>query len=172
MFCGERLIQITAWLAFAAWFVALAMNRGARSTRVERLSSFIGLSGSVLMLVHVSFAFDIRHDWSHAAAVVETARQTEELMGVNWGVGVWWNYVFSIIWMSDGLWRVVQPPSYESRPRWLSRMIHFFLAFMWFNATVLFGSREIQIAGVGVFGWLVICLWTERRRRLRTKSVR
>ena len=32
------------------------------------------------------------HDWSHAAALEHTANQTQDVVGVHWGGGLYFNY--------------------------------------------------------------------------------
>ena len=166
MSTAEWLTRIAAWLAFAMWFIVVMQS----PSRGGRAVSLLWLGGSVAMFVHVLLAFQYYHQWSHTDAVVETARQTRELTGVNWGGGVWLNYLFSLVWMSDGLWRLVLPLSYAGRPIWLNQGGHAFLAFMWFNATVVFGSPAIQLAGIVAFGWLAVVMWRrlffQRNRRV------
>ncbi len=164
---GEWLTRSTAWLAFAAWFAALALARH-RATPNRSPADLIWLAGAVLMLVHTALAFHIYHDWSHTAAVVETARQTRELTGLNWGGGVWLNYMFAAVWLGDALWRLASPASHARRPRWLAVVTHGFLAFIWFNATVVFGSWPMRAAGAFAFIWLATTLrrpGTARKQR-------
>jgi hypothetical protein len=159
MSSGEWLTRITAWLAFALWIVAVAQMQCGGPTKRERGVGFIWLAGSVVMLIHVALAFQFHHQWSHEAAIIETARQTAEVTGMNWGGGVWLNYLFATVWLSDACWRVARPNSYMSRARWSGAGIHMFLTFIWFNATVVFGSRAMQIVGAAAFGWLAIQAW-------------
>ena len=58
----------------------------------------------VLLFVHVGFAFDGFHHWSHRAACEDTARQTKELVGWNWGGGLFINYIMLLVWLADVLW--------------------------------------------------------------------
>ncbi len=159
MSSGEWLTRITAWLAFALWFITFLQMQHVGRTGPGRGGKFVWLAGSAVMLIHVALAFQFHHQWSHEAAIVETARQTAEVTGMNWGGGVWLNYLFTAVWLSDACWRVFCPNSYPSRARWFGAGVHVFLAFIWFNATVVFGSRAMQIVGVAAFGWLVVQWW-------------
>lgn len=170
---GEALTRITAWLAFAAWFMALAVNPGRRATARAVLTTALWFAGSLIMLAHTALAFHFAHQWSHAAAVVDTARQTRELTGIDWGGGVWLNYLFAALWLADASWRTFGVESHTHRPRWLAITTHAFLAFIWFNATVVFGSWPMRVAGIGVFA--ILCRgqcydhWS-RRRKIRVQS--
>lgn len=94
--------------------------------------------GCALYLAHVVAAFQYAYHWSHTIAVQETARQTEALFGLNWGGGIWFNYVFTIIWTTDALWWLVAPKSRAARPDWLNTTIHSYLAWMFVNGTIVF----------------------------------
>jgi hypothetical protein len=106
------------------------------------------------MLVHTALAFQVHHQWSHAVAEADTGRQTQVLTGIDWGGGIWLNYLLVTVWIADALWNLAAPGSYTRRPRWIAYALHGFLVFMWFNATVVFGSWPMRIVGVAAFGWL------------------
>ena len=67
--------------------------------------------------IHVLSAFHFYHGWSHQAAVDDTARQTGELLGWRFGEGLYFSYLFLILWGVDALVRWRSPQ--EFRPRWL-----------------------------------------------------
>lgn len=160
---GEWWTRFTAWLAFAAWFTSLALPREPVTGAPTRgPASILWLFGGLVMVVHVVLAFQVYHAWSHANAVTETAHQTRELTGIDWGGGVWLNYFFSFVWLGDAAWRLVAPRAHAIRPPWLAVLTHAFLAFIWFNATVVFGSWPMRVAGVLVFAALG---WKRWRRR-------
>ena len=99
-----------------------------------------------------------------------TAKQTFEITGVETGIGLYFNYFFTLTWLCDLLWLKLANQSYENRPRWLSHTIHGFMAFMWFNATVIFGSPIGQLIGGIAFLGLGI-LWVNRQK-IMGRSVR
>ena len=83
-----------------------------------------------LYLAHICLAFDQRYAWSHAIAYAETARQTRELFGLDWGGGIYFNYLFTLLWPIDLVW-------------WrgpFSAGIHAFMLFMFLNGVVVFGK--------------------------------
>jgi hypothetical protein len=97
-------------------------------------------AGLTAYLAHVAAAFTFHHQWSHQAAYRETARQTGELFGVPSGAGLYFNYLFTAVWLADVVWLWVRADSYRARPRWISIAVHSFMAFMFFNATIVFAS--------------------------------
>jgi len=164
MTSGEWLTRITAALAFVAWFAALSLKPRPGAKVSDRGVARIWLAGSLIMLAHTGLAFHFYHGWSHAAAVVDTARQTRELTGLNWGGGVWLNYLFAAVWLGDALWGLASPASHTRRPRWLAVTTHAFLMFIWFNATVVFGSWLMRLVGIAVFVTLAVQFKRKRSR--------
>jgi hypothetical protein len=109
---GELLTRWTVRVALAFYVIALAVRLLARGQpawlAVARLA---WTAGYVMFLLHVAFAFEFYHHWSHDAAYQDTARQTEEVIGVAWGGGVYANYVFVVVWGFDALWWWALPPN-------------------------------------------------------------
>ena len=141
----DILIFTTAWLAGLGYAggVGLRLGDGTWSKPASR----VWLVGALMMLVHVLLSFHFRHHWSHDAAVFETARQTKELIGWDWGGGVWLNYLLVVVWLGDALWLNLAKGHYLSRGKWITWFVQGFLAFMWFNATVVFGSWGARVFG-------------------------
>src|SRR5258707_4655980 len=91
---------MTVWsvrIAFLFYVVALA----AWLTRRPAPAKYAWTAGFLFYLVHVLAAFSAYHHWSHDAAYRETARQTDELFGIDWGGGLYFNYVFTAVLAGD-----------------------------------------------------------------------
>lgn len=144
---------ITLWTVRAAC-VLYVLGLAGWLTRAGRLARWAWTLGCAMYLAHVAAAFQFYHEWSHAAAVRETARQTAELFGVASGNGVYFNYVFTGVWVSDVLWWWLSPDGYRRRPKWVTASVHGFMAFMFFNATVVFASGWVR--GLGVAATVVL----------------
>ncbi|HYI97188.1 MAG TPA: hypothetical protein VEX68_26845 [Bryobacteraceae bacterium] len=127
---------VTLWTARVSAFVylmalILLMRHAARRARV------LWTIGLIVYLIHVWFAFTYFYDWSHETAYRETARQTASLFGVDWGGGLYLNYLFTLVWSLDCLWWWSKEASYQARNRWVKMSTHAFLAFMFLNATIV-----------------------------------
>ncbi|MFN7935649.1 MAG: hypothetical protein U0R19_20125 [Bryobacteraceae bacterium] len=145
--------EFSLWMvrvSFALYVVALA-----------RFSRGMWTAACAFYLLHMITAFAFFHNFSHREAYEATARQTQALLGVYYGGGLYWNYVFTVVWMGDVLWAWLG--NYAQRARWVSWSIHGFLAFMFFNATVVFGGTFVRGFGVGAFATLA-GRWIARRR--------
>lgn len=161
MTIGTLLTHWSARITFLLYAVSLAAWLLGRS-RAARLAWTTGLCA---YLVHVAAAFHFRHHWSHDAAYEETARQTAELFGVRWGGGLYCNYAFTAVWALDVIWIWWSAETYRRRRRWIGMIIHGFMAFMFFNATVIFVSGWVRWMSLIVTSALGI-LW------LRTRGTR
>jgi hypothetical protein len=109
-----------------------------------------------LYLVHVWAAFQFNHGWSHAAAYQHTASQTAQVTGIRWGGGLYFNYVFTAIWIADVSWWWRGLASYRNRSVWINRTIHWFFALMFFNAAVVFATGFVRWFGVAATLALVV----------------
>jgi hypothetical protein len=112
--------------------------------------------GCALYLAHVVSAFHFTYYWSHETAVRETARQTQALCGLNWGGGVWFNYVFTALWTADALWWNLSPQTRGKRPPWLNTTIHSYLAWMFVNGAIVFPQGPTRWAALSLAVMLVL----------------
>lgn len=136
--------SLTVWiirLALVAYFVALAELLLTAQSRRARLAWTIG---ALACVAHIGLAMHFQHHWSNAAAYAETARQTREIIGLDWGGGIYINYLFAAVWLADAAWWWCSPASRVARGMWLSGLIHGFLAFIIFNATVVFKTGPLR----------------------------
>ena len=159
---------LTLWSARAAFLLYACALAGWLSGKF-RAARLAWTSGFVVYLGHVAAAFQFHHHWSHAAAYAETARQTADLVGVRLNWGIYLNYLFTMVWAFDVIWIWWSPQIYRRRPRWISVSIHSFMAFLFFNATVVFGSGPVSWLGLTVTAALGI-RWSHRIRAARMRS--
>lgn len=157
-------IRATAIVFVMYWaFASALMLRMTREQWTQRSDERIllqgcWLAGWLMLCVHVAVAFGLAHGWSHAAAFEHTKRTA----GV--GEGIFVNYAFVLLWGLDVLWLLLHPVSYARRPRWVGWPLHGFLAFVTFNATVIYGTLLARLLG-GVVFMLLAGVFVIRLRR-------
>ena len=161
---GELLTRATIWLALVLYAASAAGRSGMRThPQLESWALWSWIAGLCAYLAHVAAAFHYYHEWSHAAAYSDTARQTEKLFGVNWGGGIYFNYGFTAVWLEETLWWWLAPRSFHARPRYIDATVRAFFLFMIFNAAVVFPSGLGRWLGVGIVVGLVVMWWREAR---------
>lgn len=140
----------TARLAVMLYLVGLGLRFWKNDSK---LSQVVWTVGFFVFLVHVWAAFEYVHQWSHTAAWQHTAEQTGNLTGWYWGGGIWFNYLFLIVWGID--------VAVTWKTKWPVRAfiaVHGYLAFIVLNATAVFGPtwwRAVMlIAGVALGGMI------------------
>jgi hypothetical protein len=159
---GHPLITRTALVSVLLWGLAsvgmlrLTPTEWADGSPRRAFVRLLWALGWATMVVHTAAAFHIGHGWSHASAY----RHTEATAGV--GEGIFVNYLFVLAWGADAAWFVGFPASYFRRPRRVGWAVHGFLAFVTFNATVVYGSGVARWMGVVLFallGWFMVWQW-------------
>jgi hypothetical protein len=161
---GEQLTRWTARLALLLYAATL----GLRLSHPPRpsLARLLWTAGSFAFLLHVAAAFQFFHHWSHSDAYRETARRTAETVGTPSGWGLYLNYLFTGVWTADvAWWWALGTDAYRARPRSLRVGLDAFMAFMAFNATVVFGHGATRWAGAFVTVLLVAMSLKQRLRR-------
>ena len=165
---GEMLTRNTvrlalAWYAAALWLMIRMQPQdwSAESPR-GRLARWCWTWGLASFLVHVAFAFHFYHQWAHAHAVAHT----QEASG--FGEGLYFSYLFTLLWAADVAWWWLTSERYASRPRAVDRGLHAFMLLMVFNGAVVYESGPIRWVGIAIFAglagtWLVARHAPQRR---------
>jgi hypothetical protein len=172
MLTGDQLVYVTARAAMAFYFatllVRLLVDNAARRTSWRRRLGTVGLA---IYLLHVAAAFQFVHRWSHAAALAATARRTAEETGFASGVGLYFNYLFTLVWTVDVAWQWLSPTSYARRSRSTSWLIDGFTFFMVFNAVVVFGHGPTRWLGAAACAVLIAVGLRSIAARSRQSSI-
>jgi len=132
-------IRLTIDIALVLWFLTWMLPRPNR-----RLWTL----GWVLFVGHVWAVFQFAHHWSHAAAFQHVENES------GFGAGIYVNYAFGVYGIYDVIrWNVNGLSAKPSR-WWLGIM-----AFIAFNATVIYEDGVVRWVGLGMFVLIGICLF-------------
>ncbi|MDP6581163.1 MAG: hypothetical protein QF681_10945 [Vicinamibacterales bacterium] len=157
----EQLTRVTIWLALALYAASqLVRRRTTASTGMSGLSLLA--AGWASFLVHVILAFDVHYGWSHTTAYAETAAQTEALVGLRWGGGLYFNYLFGLVWLAELTWWNREQESYLQRAAWIELTVRGFFLFMIANGAVVFVESPQRWLGAVIVGVLLVA-WRPRR---------
>ena len=142
----------TARASFAFYILALVL-RFLDRPRPARDAWTVGFGAFV---AHMIAAFHFEHHWSHADAYEATAQKTAAVAGLDWGGGLYANYLLAILWACDVVGWQRRLHGYRARPRSVEVAVQSYIAFLWFNATVVFGVGPIRWLGALGFAFLGI----------------
>ena len=154
---GDDLTRQTVRVALLFYAAAVILRLLARFHLAHCAWSLAWLA----YLVHLGMAFHHYHHWSHDDAM----RHTRAVSGV--GEGIFVSHIFTVVWSLDVIFWWLRPDRYAVRSPWIDRLLHGFMAFVIFNATVVFEQGFIRWAGAALFVVLGL-LWL---RRLRSKGI-
>ena len=172
MLSGELLTTIAIWVAvvgYAAGAAAFALSRGGAGW--DGAARLAWTAACAALLAHVACAFHSYHGWSHGSAYLDTARQTNEVVGLNWGGGLYINYAVMTGWVLDVTWWWLGGLG-SYRRRWWSLTVawHAFLLFIIFNATVVFKSGPTRWAGLVICSGVCLAWWLAARDHLARRA--
>lgn len=159
----DGLISLSALPPILLWVACwpLALDRQRAKPAVRRTWAI----ACALLWVHIAIAFHLGHGWSHRAAWDHT-----RAVG-GYGEGVFVNYTFALVWLADAVWALAAPNSYRTRSRWLHGAIHGFLAFVVFNAAVVFATTPTLPWIFGAFVLFEVVGYLVRRNRRARKAI-
>lgn len=160
---GELLTRWTIRVALVLYIASVALRLTGKSGDLgrSRLARWFSTLGVAAYLAHVGCAFHFFHEWSHDAAYAATAKETEAHFGFHWGGGLYFNYVFTALWLLDVTWAWI---AMESQPRWARYAVHGFLVFMAFQGTVVFETGLVRWLGVSA-ACILLTLWIRHHTR-------
>jgi hypothetical protein len=144
---GEIATRLTVWLALLFWLGAEWFSLRASKLLVRQW--FFGIS-AVVFLAHVILAFHVFYGWSQTTALADVRRQTMEVTGFRWSIGLWINYAFAALWIVEALWLAIAPALHAARPGWIKWAVRGVFWFMAFNGTVVFVKGPQRWLGLAI----------------------
>ena len=105
---GVLLTKWTIRLALVCYVAYLAAGVSRLSCRWPRTTRAIWTLGCFLFTVHVACAFHFYHHW-HAVAWRFTAERTSQFLGIEFGDGIYFSYLFLVLWVVDVVWLWISP---------------------------------------------------------------
>lgn len=180
---GDEVIRWTIRLALGCYVAYLAgwlavAGRGRVAPGWIHLARGLWTAGCVLFVLHVLSAFHFAHHWSPASAFEKAAVETEALLGFRFGAGIYFSYLFLLVWVADVVWLWRQPLAIPPMPAasgadtpfrpaftWSRLFVHSYLLFIAANGAIVFEAGPTRPAGIaagvllaGLAGW---ALWRQ-----------
>ena len=129
-----------------------------KPSRWERALRIVWTLGFALFVAHVLAAFHFHHHWSHASAWAETARQTRDQIGLEFGVGLYFNHLFMVVWAIDLAWIWFAEAEFSRRYRWLRMTWIAYLIFIAFNGVAVFKDGWMRVGGYTAMSLILVGL--------------
>ena len=148
-------VYATIWFSILLFVLGEA---GKRESPPRRWAWPLWALGATLCAVHMLLAMGVRHGWSHQSAIETTAAQTQAVYGLNWGGGVYVNYLFVSSWIAELIWWRASPATYRSRPWSATWSLRTFYLIVLINAAVVFASGFRVLAGLLLIA-LLLWIW-------------
>ena len=151
----------TIWIALILFCIGEPGRRDLDAGRVPApLTWWAYAIGAVILIAHMVIAMGVAHNWSHQSSVDATARQTYAVYGLNWGGGVFMNYVFAALWLIEAIRWQIRSATPTPRRAAIVWSIRIFYLVMILNAAVIFTPAPRRYAGAAMVLYL---LWIWRR---------
>jgi hypothetical protein len=146
------------------WTIWISLALFAAGEVLKPRAWLVSAFGLVVLIIHVAIAMDVRHGWSHSAAIAATARQTFDVYGLRWGGGYFVNYAFMAAWIAElAVWRM-SPDAYLRWSGWPRTVLRAFYLVMIVNAAIVFAAGARRAIGAVIVVTL-IAAWSRRSTR-------
>ena len=150
----------SVWLALLGLLAGEVGAARRRTTGVEPWWAWpASMAGCLALCAHMLLAMASRHQWSHQAALLDTARQTADVYGVAWGGGLYVNYAFAGLWVAWLVFWKASPDRFWDRPGWQLWSARAFVFVIVLNAAVVFAAPQRRLAGAAVTLALPAAWW-------------
>lgn len=159
---GESITLWTVRLSFVCFVLALGCWLTDSSGRSRRLTRGFWTIGCAFNWLHTLAAYHFAHQWNHAEAVAHVERQSEQLIGISVGWGIYFNWCFGIAWTIDCAiaWRTPSDQGWRTLgPARIALLC--FMIFMWINGAIVFADGAIR--WVATLSFLVLGIMAIRR---------
>lgn len=153
-------------LSGVCWFMATLIDLHAnieRSRHRQTARVIFWRCGCLMLWVHILATWQLIHGGRWSAAWQQTADETAAVVGIRTGVGIWFNLLTLALWTGDCLLSLAGRRGIDSTSGPGHRWLEGYLAFMWFQAAVVFPRGPVRLAGSIAFLILLGVWWHGRR---------
>lgn len=159
-----RLALVGYGAALFGWLDAFVCREAPE--RANHWPRWAWTAGCLCGWTHLAAAFQFVHGWSNASAVAATAAETQAVLGVAFGGGVYFNYLFGLLWTADvaRLWITDKP-----WPRGFAWFLHGYLFLIVFSGAIVFEPGATRYVSLAVL-LLAACILAWRWRQARIKT--
>lgn len=139
------LVRVSIWIASGLWFLGATARAvsSAQPSQMERVYRWTWLFAGGFTWTHVIASYGLIHNWSHANVLQHTGEESYAVIGIRVPWGVYANFVFAGVLSGYSGWMILR----KRRAYWADLIVFLFLAFIVFNALVIFKIGPIRWIG-------------------------
>jgi len=151
-------LAISIYVSASLYTIALGLILS-KQHQTTTLFKVVWSTACLFAAVHAYLALSDVHQWNHQHAFDHIANETERVLGFRFGYGVYFNYLFVIVWIADVIWLWSSPESYQNRSNRLSSAFHLFLILIMVNGAVVFRDGLPRYLGIVVIASILVTWW-------------
>ena len=152
------MLAISIYVSASLYTIALGLILS-KQHQTTTLFKVVWSTACLFAAVHAYLALSDVHQWNHQHAFDHIANETERVLGFRFGYGVYFNYLFVIVWIADVIWLWSSPESYQKRSNRLSSAFHLFLILIMVNGAVVFRDGLPRYLGTVVIASILVTWW-------------
>ena len=152
------MLAISIYVSASLYTIALGLILS-KQQQTTTLFKVVSSTACSFTAVHAYLALSDEHQWNHQHAFDHIANETERVLGFRFGYGVYFNYLFVIVWIADVIWLWSSPESYQNRSNRLSSAFHLFLILIMVNGAVVFRDGLPRYLGIVVIVSILATWW-------------
>ena len=160
------MVNLTIWISLVFYASAVAVSFLIIDDRKrQKTYRILWCLGCIFALFHVLFAFHFVHHWDHQAAVKHTMIETKRVTGVRFEYGIYFNYLFLLVWTIDCLQSDAFPLELRgslgvrSIRSWF---VHLYMLLIIVSATIVFEDGLIRYISLVVLTLLIFIYFRYR----------
>lgn len=149
------LVKVSIWCACGLWFVgayARSLPRSTSKASFERAYRWSWFGAGLSTWVHIVASYGLVHGWNHESVLKQTGDESFAVVGFRVPWGVYANFVFAAVLLGYSVAMIRT----QARITRIDSWVHLFLAFIVFNAMIVFKTGPIRWAGLIAFTLLVV----------------
>ena len=174
------MVNLTIWISLAFYASAVAVSFLVTDDMKQlKIYRILWSLGCAFALIHVFCAFQFVHYWDHQVAVKHTILETERVTGFRFEYGIYFNYLFLLVWTVDCVkLRNARPrktnpnrkPGEPGEPEesgathsvW-SRFVHVYMLLIIVSATIIFEDGPIRYISLIALALLALLFYFSTR---------
>lgn len=166
---GTLLTHWTIRLALLCYVAYVTGHLWSQETshRFAKALRILWTIGCLFFCAHVFCAFAFYHHFSHQEAFDKTATETKAMLGYAFGEGIYFSYLFLVIWIADVIWQWLPRSIARPLPAAWTLTIHAYIFFIALNGALIFEGGVTRWFGIPLTALL---LFVAIRRMVRNPS--